>query len=423
MLKYLINKFMPQNQAFQDNFNINNQPNILIPSGGSPFRTTKTLDTPEAQLSEYSNWVFICSNLIANSIAASPLRVYAKINGKKLKNYDYKCISKQNDNYLKKMNGSLRRVDEIVELFNHPLSDLLSYVNNSLTSFDLFYLTQSHLDLCGFSLWYLQKNGDTVETIHPLNPKYIRAVLKNENEVDYYVYRINNKDIKIYTDDIVLFKNPNPACIWDGKSIVQAGSTPILRQGNYNEYDDALIKNNARADFLIKYDGQLSKEQMRSLTQEWNQSLTGNKNRGKVKIMDSKFSIEKLSFTPQDIEFQNGRLMTNKEICHMFSVPYSLIDSSNQLKAGLDSAIEQFQRFCLLPRLKRIEESINEWLVPEFDDSGNLFVAYDNPVEFDAEQTTKRTLELLNAGIIDVNEARSELGREVKDLKEEENEE
>lgn len=415
MFKNIINKFMPQNNAFQDNFNINNQPNIIIPSGGSPFRKSNNYNTPESQLNEYKNWVFICANLISHSIASSPLRIYAKVNGKKLKNYDYKGVNRFEDNYLKKMNGSLRRVDEIVELFDHPLSNVLSYVNNYLTSFDLFYLTQSHLDLCGFSIWYIQKDGDIVESVHPLNPKFIRAKLKNENEVEYYVYRINQKDIKIDLDNIVLFKNPNPTSIWDGKSIVQAGSIPIGRANNYDEYDDALIRNNARADFLVKYDGQLSAQQMRDMTNQWNQMLSGTKNRGKAKIVDSKVSVEKLSFTPQDIEFQNGRLMTNKEICHMFSVPYSLIDSTNQLKAGLDSAIEQFQRYSLLPRLKRIEESINEWLVPQFDDSGNLFVAYDNPVEFDTERTTKRTIELLKNGIITKDEARAELGWEVED--------
>lgn len=412
MIKEFFQKYISPKQSFGDGQSLNgiNSSNIIMPSSGMPFRNTKGYNTPEEQFGEYKDWVFICSNLISNSIAATPLKVYAKTNGRKLKNFDNKLVTKSTDNYLKKMNGSLRRVDEIVELFDHPLSNILSFVNNTLTSFDLFYLTQSHLDLCGFSIWYIERNGKLIESLHPLNPKFIRVSLKNENEVNYYIYRINNKDIKIDVNNIVLFKNPNPTCLWDGKSIIQAGATSIGRMNDYNNYDASLIRNNAKPDFLVKYDGQLSDKQMKDLTFQWNRALTGEHNRGKVKIMDSKFSVEKLSFSPADIQFQNGRLMTNKEISSMFSIPYALIDSSDQLKAGLDQVLWQYEKFCLRPRLKRIEESLNEYLIPEYDDSGSLFVAYDNPVHAERNQEETRIIELLGANIIDRHEARNMLG-------------
>jgi len=65
-------------------------------------------------------------------------------------------------------------------------------------------------------------------------------------------------------------------------------------------------------------------------------------------------------------------------------------------------------RNAILPRCRRLEERLSQRLCPLFDE--RLFVAFDSPVPRDREYELRAREAHLAAGVITVNEARSEIG-------------
>jgi hypothetical protein len=64
----------------------------------------------------------------------------------------------------------------------------------------------------------------------------------------------------------------------------------------------------------------------------------------------------------------------------------------------------------ILPKLRRIEQKLNEQLAARFDD--RLFFAFDNPVPEDKEYHLKEIQTNLSTGLTTINEERAKLGME-----------
>jgi len=140
----------------------------------------------------------------------------------------------------------------------------------------------------------------------------------------------------------------------------------------------------------------------------WNKAYSGVGRGGRIKVMDADWSIDKIGFAPEEMEYLNGRKWTLKEIAGAFGVPYSMLDSSDSKKATSDSAKLWHAQNALVPRLKRIEEKLNERFMPLYDD--RLFLAFDNIVPEDAELKMKSDDMYLRNGVYTINEVRRERG-------------
>ena len=79
--------------------------------------------------------------------------------------------------------------------------------------------------------------------------------------------------------------------------------------------------------------------------------------------------------------FLQGRKWTREEICNCYGVPISKLTTDNVNRANAESGDYSYMKDTILPRLKKIEQKLNEQLLPMYDD--RLFCAFDNPVPAD----------------------------------------
>jgi len=366
----------------------------------------------EQMLEQYKSWSFICSRLNGESVASSKLRLYVKTNkGQgKVKNFDTKAINVKKFNSIQKAIGKANEVEQIEEIYDHPALNLLYTVHDFSNYFDNMQMTQTYLDLTGNAYWYITKDAiGTPIGIYQMRPDLTKVVPGKQKLVKGYIYG-NKEASALRTDEVIKFYVPNPSNPWYGQSCISAGSAEVSRNNLYNTYENSNLQNSGRPDFAVKYDGQLQKEEIKRLTYEWNRLYQGAQNAQKIKIMDSNWSIEKLSFTPKDMEYLQGRLYTKKDIASIFGVPFGLLDSSDELKAGLDNILAYYQRFAITPRLRRIQETLNEQYIPLFDNSGSLFFMFDDVVDDDKSFKVTKNVAYVNAGILSINEAREDEG-------------
>ena len=100
-----------------------------------------------------------------------------------------------------------------------------------------------------------------------------------------------------------------------------------------------------------------------------------------------------------------------EEIAAGFNIPIAIFDPSAN-RATAEAAQYILAQFGILPRLRKIEEKINEKLLPMFDESGRLFCAFDNPVPEDKTYVLQKRSADITAGVSTINEERSVDGKE-----------
>ncbi len=369
--------------------------------------------TQEDMLTQYKSWSFICARLNGESVASQKLRLYARTapNQKRIKNFTAKEVDRKTFKSIIKSIPNTKPVDIIEEIYDHPVLDLIYNVNPYSNYFDNMQLLQTYMDLCGNAYLFVVMDRDGMPSeLYQMRPDMTKVVPGKSNLINGYIYGNKDKSALKY-DEVIRFNVPNPSNPFYGKSCIEAAYAEVSRNNLYNRYENSILQNNGRPDFIVDYEtGQLTAEDRKRLTLEWNRLYSGVQNAGKVAIMDSNFKIVPLSFKPEEMQYLEGRSMTKRDLSSVFGVPYALLDTSEQMKAGLDQLVYHYQRYGILPRLRRIEEALNEQLIPFYDNTGDLFFKFDNPVDDDRKQDAEINTKYVQAGILSVNEAREAIG-------------
>ena len=399
-----------------------------LPSGILEFlsRYGKSPDlAPAALVSKYWGWVHACANLSATRFATVPLKLYASrgTGESKVSNFATKAVKSEQTHYLKNKSSvkalpQVSSAEEFEEIEDHPLLDLLQKVNENENGYELKELTSIMLDLTGNSYWYLEKDKMGVpQSIFLLRSQFVRVVPDANQFISGYWYGYHNSvgydnRLRLEKDEVISFKYPNPFDPWYGMGLVQAAAYSIENQEMREKFIIATMGNMGRPDMVVKYlEGELDLSQRQQVEREWNATMGGPQKAGKVKVTDYRYELEKIGWSPSELDFSAGEDWIMKKIAGVWAVPIGLLDTSQISKApraGMEGADLFMSRFNTLPRCTRFEEKLNEQLCPLYDD--RLFLAFDNPVPADQQMQLKEDQTYLNTGIITINEVRKREG-------------
>ena len=187
-----------------------------------------------------------------------------------------------------------------------------------------------------------------------------------------------------------------------------------------DDYESALNANHGRPDLIVspKENGKfLTKKERNELQHDFNTELRGVHNSGKVLIASGQVNVEKMGYSPRDLQFQMGRPWSRDQIANAFGVPVSMLKSEGVPRANLESALYQYAKFTIQPRLTMYSQVINEVLIPMWDQedgsvtiSNRVFLAYENVVPEDKEQMLQQQTADLSGHVRTINEIRAERG-------------
>ena len=396
---------------------------IRLLTGDSPNKNR--IFTPEEMAREYRGWIYTCANINSAAVASTPLRLYAVTADGQSNKYLHKhrVLDKREIKHMSQTvsNKALTKINssvEVVELVEHPLLDLLREFNDDRNYFESVESTSIFLDMIGNSYWYLDFDGmPQPQKLYVLQSQYVTIVPGKTKLIKGYLYgKSNNANLanlanltKFKPDEIIHFKTPNPNSIYYGIGCAQASAMSIERSDLIDTSENSTLKNRARPDFVVQYKGgKLDPSSKKDIEKMWNNAFQGARRSGRIKVMDEQFDLKTLGFKPEEMEYPQGRIWTLKEIAGAFGVPYSMLDSSDTKKATSEDAKLWHSTNAVLPRLKRIEEKLNEKLVPYYDN--RLFLAFDNPIPEDVNKQTNENNVYVSNGVMSINEVRRSLG-------------
>lgn len=328
----------------------------------------------------------------------------------------YSIVRKISENVALKFDPKLFKIknnDNVDEIFDHNLLDLLAKVNSEMTRFEIIELTQTHLELTGNAFWLKVRaeNSDEIIQIEILRPDWVE-IKHNEDGEKFYTYRQPTATHNFRAKDIIHFHQPNPRLGAFGQSSVKAPLELIKTLVYSIRMEMYTFLNNARPDFVVKSKTRLNPEEREEFERKWQEKFGGMRNVNRFGFLAGDLDIKELNRTFADL----GLKELNDQLVDYILVSFGVNRVVMGLK-GINRAESEIQRKTFLsdnihPRIKRITEKLNEFLVfPDFGE--DMWLDYVDPTPENREAIVAEYKEALNpqSGWLSINEVRDMEGK------------
>lgn len=303
-----------------------------------------------------------------------------------------------------------RKGKDVVVLEQHPAIDLLKYVNEFFTQYNLFERLQANLEVGGNEYWFLEKNKKGIPyEIYPLAPEAVTPH-RGKYYVDYYEYRLDDKTYKLTPDQVIHFKTFNPYSDIIGMSTIESARVTIETDVFSKEYNRKFYINDATPSGILSTPDELDVDAATRVKDKWNESFGGFKRAFKTAILTGGMTYTSIAAKHADMQFIEQSKMNRDDILAMFRVPKTIlgiVEDVNYASAKASNYI--FSLRCIFPREARIVDIINEFYVPLFGDE-DIWFGFKSPVQEDILETTQVNQILFMNGQLTMNEWRKRNG-------------
>ena len=376
---------------------------------------TKRAPTKRELLDSYKGTAYACANLNAQTVAATPLRLFVqRSRGQPKVKISTRRITKGMDRYLRSspdMSMRLKGAVEIEEVLEHPILDILNATNARLDGYTLWELTDLCQEFEGNAYWWLELNSLGVpEKIWIIAPHLV--TMKRDETTGDVTYKVKRgvREETFEESEIVHFKFPNMKDPYGpGISPTRAVYESVALMGSHLSYQQTLIDNRARPDLMLIPKRPLGRAGITRLIQRFKEKFRRGGNDG-IFIADGDADLKPLNFSPKDMQILALYGITRIDLANGYGVPISMLETKDVNKANAMAGRAQHARNAIGPRCKRIQGVLNSQFCPLFDD--RLFVAFDNPVPEDIEDKIALRNANIAAATTTINEERIEDGKE-----------
>jgi HK97 family phage portal protein len=229
--------------------------------------------------------------------------------------------------------------------------------------------------------------------------------------IDYYEYRTGAREQRFRPDEVIFFRFPDPRDPYlGGLSPLRACFEQVALLSDFTAFKTAKFENHAIPDALITPETILGEEERDRLQAQWN-SYFRRGGTGRVVVAESALKLQILAHSMGDLAALADMAATKEDVSNAFHVPLSFLTSETNL-ANLQAAEHQHMAKAISPRLRRRDQKLNEQLVPLYDPTGRLFVASEDPVPVNFENSMKELELKLKYGVLTINEVRQAEGLE-----------
>lgn len=228
-------------------------------------------------------------------------------------------------------------------------------------------------------------------------------------------YPVNLLDGK---SDILHIKTFNPLSHWYGLAPVESAAYSIDTFNAAQKWNYGLLKNGARPSGALEVqnkDGsqqELTEEQYQRLKENLEAQYSGAKNSGKPLLLEGGLKWVEMMLNPRDMDFRENQLQAARWIAAAFGVPEQMIGiNESATYNNMAEAKLNFYQETVIPVMNQVVNSLNNWLVPQFDDQLYLEIDEDSILALEPRRETrfKRAQE---SNFLTINEKRLMTGFE-----------
>ncbi len=281
--------------------------------------------------------VWACVRLIAETIATLPIALYRR--------------------------GS--NAAEVAE--GHPLHDVISRQPNAeQTPVEFWECVVASLLLHGNAFLLPTRSAGRVVALEFLLPQCMSVRRRSSGEIEYTYVDLNGQRMTMLEGEVIHIRGFGTDPL-QGLSPLAMGRNVFGAAMAADESASKMFANGMKLGGVLSTDQILKKEQRDEIRNSMVQQFTGAVNAGKTMVLEAGMKYQQVSMTPEDAQMLQTRGFNVEEICRWFRTPPWMVGHSAQGATKWGSGMEQemiaFLSFTLLPWMKRIEQSINRWLL------------------------------------------------------------
>lgn len=363
---------------------------IMVGGGDPPRRGTADY------LAAYRTmpWLRAVSSKVARSVASTRWMLYAgQSSGKVI--YDPALVKYFADPTVRVSDprGRARKIlllkeaGALREITDHPFLTMLDSTNPVLTGHSSRQITQTHIDLVGEAFWLKERDGlGTPIHVWPIPPSWVKALPTPQ----YRFFRVSFRGWvgSIPDTEILPFVDPDPENPYSrGSGVAQSLGDELETDEFAAKFVKATFYNRARPDFLISAKD-LKPEDTRRMEADWNQKNQGFWRAFKPMFLNKEVTVTQFGQTFESLQLTQLREYERDTIVQVFGVPPETLGIlTNSNRATIDAADYMYARWVLLPRLEFLRVTLQERLIPEYDE--RLILEYESPVMEDREMDLK----------------------------------
>lgn len=345
-------------------------------------RPASWTDDPAEQVKHYKHWVYAAVQAIAFKVASTQLRLFR---------------------------GDGAQVREVAA---HPFLDLMREVNPFHTRFWLWAQTMAFLELTGNAYWYVPSNGlGAPAEVWVVHSQHVRVIPDRRAFVGGYEFRNGGDRIRFGRDEIIHLKYPNPLSVHYGRGPLQAAAESVDTHEWLKKSEWSSLKQGIYPSLSLESDQELTDAAIERLRTQLTQKYASPEKAGRPLILEKGLKARPVSLSPREMDFIRSARLTRDEILGIFRVPASVAGLSEDVNRSVAQAMDvTFAKYCITPKLRMIEDQLNQDLLPRFDP--RLFCRFDSVVPQNREQDRADMEARLRHKVTTVNEERRALGRE-----------
>lgn len=217
---------------------------------------------------------------------------------------------------------------------------------------------------------------------------------------------------------IMHMKTFNPVNDCWGMSPVEAAAFSVDQLNAQGKWNLALLQNSARPSGALIVKGnngegmELTENQRSHLKQEIDLQYANSRSTGRPMLLENGMDWKEMGINPKDMDWIQGKNTTSRDICLAFSVPPQLMGiPGDNTYSNYEQAKLAFYMDTVIPLLRMWEDHLNYWLLPAFDDSGELYLEANlNKVEALEPVRQAKWKQIDEADFLTYNEKREQLG-------------
>jgi len=365
----------------------------------------------DKQIENYISWIYICANMISTNCASNSLRWYVSVPSKQSKIIgDTRPVSKKVNAYLRSkstLTSYTKKAYEIQEVVDGPYIDLFKSVNGYLNEYSFIELLQQWLEVTGNCYVYVEKDGSGIPTQMFIFPTQNMTIIPDKNSntlVKEYVYKNGLEKYTFTPEEMIHFRYHSVKDLYYGLSPLMAAIAPHELYKSMQAFEKEILDNSGLHNLDVKIIG-ADQKKIDEYRSKYNEKHTGVGKRAQNFWHNEQVEIRPLGITPRDMNFLQGRKLMVDEICSCYGVPIAMIRADTVNRATVEASQYQFAVNTIYPRLVKLEQQINQSIVPMFDEP-NLFCAFDSCIPEDEQFELNRANTLYSSGIITRDEAR-----------------
>lgn len=347
----------------------------------------------------YGRWVHLCTTINAQAAAAIKPRLFI-VGGSAdavRRSKIGRAVDCKTMDFLRGRGGidpgqhiskAMAVTDDIAEVTEHPALTAFNDANPHEERFSFWEGVYSDLQIAGrsFSLMTTATDAENAppEGFWRMMPQYTTPLPGEDGEfLKGFQYKVGT-DSKVYRpDEVMWFKVYDPSNPWGGVGRLEAWLKTVDADWAIVAYQEWLFRRGGSPDYVVvSKDAKMTDPQKKAFRAEWLRMFGAlARRRSNLAFASGDIDLKKMQESMRDMEYQKGREIVRDEICTAFGVPKAIITSDTSNRAVADAALIQHMRYTVWPMVLRVQERINQQIMPRWSD--RLLIVHDNPIPED----------------------------------------